>query len=378
MCFFFVASKFHSEMQAMFCGRILPSLHSFSCGSDFCWNTVLFAFKFTSPLRDVSHLLDVSIIEKWYVASSQAFMTSPNHQFLVATGFPEFAVRCGQWIKIAVVRPQSRWHFDRHWLKVWGVFLLSEHQARRRTVREHSCTCYTRLTRLDRQWKKLERVFTLRISGAPPESSFPLKARRPNSGWTLLYAFYACNLSDASWRAHQVYLEIVVGVHPLIQHAKLVKWFKYFITLLSFVKATPVKIWRRKFYFATQECGGRGSSCMIILVTKPISITPVLSLARKKSEKILPVKTITQGKSKPVVENIFSYQLSYWGMSTLAVPVLLNVRPRYLWYRPLAIYSNRSLRWLRFRGCPLTANSVGDLGCVADPEQKTELKVIFG
>ena len=24
------------EMQAMFCGRILPSLYSFSCGSDFC------------------------------------------------------------------------------------------------------------------------------------------------------------------------------------------------------------------------------------------------------------------------------------------------------------------------------------------------------
>ena len=31
-----------------------------------------------------------------------------------------------------------------------------------------------------------------------PESSFPLKARRPSSGWTLLYAFYAWNLSDAS------------------------------------------------------------------------------------------------------------------------------------------------------------------------------------
>ena len=66
-----------------------------------------------------------------------------------------------------------------------------------RTVREHSSTCYTRPTRLDRQWKRLQRVFTLRISGAPPESSFPLKARRPNSGWTLLYAFHAWNLSDA-------------------------------------------------------------------------------------------------------------------------------------------------------------------------------------
>ena len=59
---------------------------------------------------------------------------------------------------------------------------------------------------------------------------------------------------------HKVYLEIVVGVHPLIQHAKLVKWFKYFITLFSFVKPTPVKILRRKFCFAKQECGGRGSS----------------------------------------------------------------------------------------------------------------------
>ena len=27
MCFFFVASKFNSEMQAMFCGRIIPSLY---------------------------------------------------------------------------------------------------------------------------------------------------------------------------------------------------------------------------------------------------------------------------------------------------------------------------------------------------------------
>ena len=64
---------------------------------------------------------------------------------------------------------------------------------------------------------------------------------------------------------------------------------------------------------------------MIILVMKPISIMPVLSLARKASEKILPVKTITQGKSKPLVENMFSYQSSYWGMSTLAVPVLFVI-----------------------------------------------------
>ena len=44
----------------------------------------------------------------------------------------------------------------------------------------------------------------------------------------------------------------------------------------------------------------------------------VLSLARKACEKILPVKTLTQGKSKPLVENINSYQSSYWGKSTLA------------------------------------------------------------
>ena len=33
---------------------------------------------------------------------------------------------------------------------------------------------------------------------------------------------------------------------------------------------------------------------------------------------------ITQGKSQPLIENIISYQSSYWGMSTLAVPVLYN------------------------------------------------------
>ena len=58
--------------------------------------------------------------------------------------------------------------------------------------------CLKSIWRFDRQWERLQRVFTLRISGAPPESSFPLKAHRPSSGWTLLYAFYAWNLSDAS------------------------------------------------------------------------------------------------------------------------------------------------------------------------------------
>ena len=69
---------------------------------------------------------------------------------------------------------------------------------------------------------------------------------------------------------------------------------------------------------------------MIILVTKPISFMPVL--LGQQVKKILPVKRITQGKSKPLVENIFSYQSSYWGMSTLAAPVLL--------YRPSQSWSN--------------------------------------
>ena len=38
---FVVASKFNSEMQAMFCVRILPSLYNFSCGSDFFENRLL-------------------------------------------------------------------------------------------------------------------------------------------------------------------------------------------------------------------------------------------------------------------------------------------------------------------------------------------------
>ena len=63
---------------------------------------------------------------------------------------------------------------------------------------------------------------------------------------------------------------------------------------------------------------------MIILVTKPISITPVLSLARKAIAKILPVKTITQGKSKPLVENIFLVSIiilghEYTGSASLVV-----------------------------------------------------------
>ena len=47
----------------MFCVRILPSLCGFPCGSNFCLKGLLFAFKFTCPLRDVSRLCDVSIID---------------------------------------------------------------------------------------------------------------------------------------------------------------------------------------------------------------------------------------------------------------------------------------------------------------------------
>ena len=147
--------------------------------------------------------------------------------------------------------------------KGYSVFLPSEYQARRPkvpfrsrrvapTVRVNTSVrvlCLKSIWRFDRQWERLQRVFTLRISGTLPESSFPLKARRPNSagehfctrfmleiyltlrsamrkvtacfypqnirraarkflsaqgaspqqcGWTLLYAFYAWNLSDAS------------------------------------------------------------------------------------------------------------------------------------------------------------------------------------
>ena len=79
--------------------------------------------------------------------------------------------------------------------KGYSVFLPSEYQARRPkvpfrsrrvapTVRVNTSVrvlCLKSIWRFDRQWERLQRVFTLRISGAPPESSFPLKARRPNS-----------------------------------------------------------------------------------------------------------------------------------------------------------------------------------------------------
>ena len=47
----------------MFCVRILPCLCGFPCGSDFCLNGLLFAFKYTSPLRDISRVCDFSIVD---------------------------------------------------------------------------------------------------------------------------------------------------------------------------------------------------------------------------------------------------------------------------------------------------------------------------
>ena len=60
--------------------------------------------------------------------------------------------------------------------------------------------CLKSIWRFDRQWERLQRVFTLRISGAPPESSFPLKARRPSSGWTLLYVLYLKSIWRFYWQ----------------------------------------------------------------------------------------------------------------------------------------------------------------------------------
>ena len=67
----------------------------------------------------------------------------------------------------------------------------------------------------------------------------------------------------------------------------------------------------------------------VTLVTKPIDIGSALSLARFKKFKILRVKTITQGKCKSLVENIISYETSYWGMSTLALPVFLTIQSNF-------------------------------------------------
>ena len=45
--------------------------------------------------------------------------------------------------------------------------------------------------------------------------------------------------------------------------------------------------------------------------------------------KILRVKTITQGKCKSLVVNIILYETSYWGMSTLALPVFLTIQSNF-------------------------------------------------
>ena len=50
--------------------------------------------------------------------------------------------------------------------------------------------------------------------------------------------------------------------------------------------------------------------------------TSTVTCLESKLKKSSRSKRITQGKSKPLTENIFSYQSSYWGMSTPEVPVL--------------------------------------------------------
>ena len=47
----------------MFCVRILPSICGFQCGSDFFLIGLLFAFKVTSSLRDLSRVCEVSIVD---------------------------------------------------------------------------------------------------------------------------------------------------------------------------------------------------------------------------------------------------------------------------------------------------------------------------
>ena len=117
-----------------------------------------------------------------------------------------------QWANtsVRVLCLKSIWRFDRQWERLQRVFTLrisgappeSSFPLKARRPNSGWTLLYVlylkSIWRFDRQWERLQRVFTLRISGAPPESSFPLKARRPNSGWTLLYAFYAWNLSDVS------------------------------------------------------------------------------------------------------------------------------------------------------------------------------------
>ena len=65
---FAFASQFKSEIQAMFCVRILclllaKCLYSFPYGSDFCLNGSLFTFKVTSLLCDVTQGKSKSLFE---------------------------------------------------------------------------------------------------------------------------------------------------------------------------------------------------------------------------------------------------------------------------------------------------------------------------
>ena len=64
---FFLRRESASGIQQRDAGDVLWQNSSkpihFSCGSDFCWNRLLFPSKCTSPLRDVARLCDVSIFD---------------------------------------------------------------------------------------------------------------------------------------------------------------------------------------------------------------------------------------------------------------------------------------------------------------------------
>ena len=74
--FFFVASKFNSEMQAMFCGRILPSLYSFLVVAIFakteCYSPSNLLVR--SAMCRTSATYQLSTCRKWYVHHSKHSM----------------------------------------------------------------------------------------------------------------------------------------------------------------------------------------------------------------------------------------------------------------------------------------------------------------
>ena len=71
----FVASKFNSKMQAIFCGRIFPSLYSFfvvmSSAKTECYSPSNLLVR--SATYRTSATYQLSTCRKWYVASLQAF-----------------------------------------------------------------------------------------------------------------------------------------------------------------------------------------------------------------------------------------------------------------------------------------------------------------